>query len=289
MVTSSTINAPHTSSDGKKDISVNQDSALIQCDSCTNRVAVDLSDIVLEHVSTEERHMGPEHWYEGRIELRCDACGAVLTVGYEESEYPEGVTNYQKTRALAGGHFLSLTGDAISTFADRLYALDTQSGLLLPESREIVTEVEQGAAKLLLAAHRDPDILFKADPRAFEELVAYIFEQHGFQVELTARTRDGGRDIIALQMDALGVSLKYLIECKRYAKHRKVSVDLVRALYGVHQAEGANKSVLVTTSSFSSDATAFSQRQNTTAQQMSLVDFKQLQDWVAKTVKKRPW
>jgi hypothetical protein len=48
----------------------------------------------------------------------------------------------------------------------------------------------------------------------------------------------------------------------------------------VHQAEGANKSMVVTTSTFSPDAQAFARFQNTTAIQMRLVDFAELQRWI---------
>jgi restriction system protein len=111
-------------------------------------------------------------------------------------------------------------------------------------------------------------------------MVAYIFDRFGFQVELTKKSRDGGRDIIALRTDELGIPLRYLIECKRYAKDRPVGVGIVRSLFGVQQAEGANKSLIVTTSSFSADARRFAGMQNTTAILMSLVDFGALKRWI---------
>jgi hypothetical protein len=52
-------------------------------------------------------------------------------------------------------------------------------------------------------------------------------------------------------------TLRILIECKRYDPHHKVSVGLVRALYGVKHHEGATKAILATTSTFTRGAEAF--------------------------------
>jgi HJR/Mrr/RecB family endonuclease len=35
--------------------------------------------------------------------------------------------------------------------------------------------------------------------RLFEEFVAELFHEFGYEVELTKRTRDGGRDVIAIR------------------------------------------------------------------------------------------
>ncbi len=49
--------------------------------------------------------------------------------------------------------------------------------------------------------------------RKFEELVAEIFHNFGYKVELTQQTRDGGKDIIAISNEN-AIRNKYLIECK---------------------------------------------------------------------------
>ncbi len=67
------------------------------------------------------------------------------------------------------------------------------------------------------------------------------------------RTRDGGRDIVAIGEKARSL-LKYIIECKRHRKDRKVGISYVRALYGVKLSEGATKAILATTSGFTKGA-----------------------------------
>jgi HJR/Mrr/RecB family endonuclease len=90
-------------------------------------------------------------------------------------------------------------------------------------------------------------------------MIAFIFQSHGFEVELTPVAKDGGRDIVAVQR-SLGVLTRWLVECKRYAITHKVGVELVRQLYGVLMSEQANKAILVTTSGFTAGAREFAER-----------------------------
>jgi hypothetical protein len=91
--------------------------------------------------------------------------------------------------------------------------------------------------------------------REFEELIAGVWTRFGYQVELTARTKDGGRDIIAVRKAE--AETRFLIECKRYSPENKVGVSLVRALYGVKVDEKATKAILATTSTFTTGAKRF--------------------------------
>ena len=78
----------------------------------------------------------------------------------------------------------------------------------------------------------------------------------------------------------LDIKSKYIIECKRYAKENPVGVDLVRNLYGVQHQEGANKSVLATTSRFTKDARTFADGVNTTQWGMDLKEYDDIVRWV---------
>ncbi len=120
--------------------------------------------------------------------------------------------------------------------------IDASSGLYPRQLISIYASVNDELIAYLAA---NPRALRELNPRRFEEVVAELFRKRGFAVELTPRTRDGGRDVLAVQSDTLGKSL-YLIECKRYAPSRKVGVEVVRGLYGVLQADRATKGVIVT-------------------------------------------
>lgn len=138
---------------------------------------------------------------------------------------------------------------------------------------KLIVSVEEA---LVEAIQREPASIFRIPSRAFEELVAGVFRRKGFETELTKATRDGGRDIIAIH-EVLGIRAKYIIECKRYAEHRKVSLELVQRLYGVKMAEAANKAILATTSSFTRDATAFASHH---LWDLELKSFEDIMQWI---------
>ncbi len=151
---------------------------------------------------------------------------------------------------------------------------DGSSSLLIPENRLVVSSANDGLIKYL-AKH--PELLYTLEPRKFEELVAEIFRDKGYNVELTPKTRDGGKDIYAIRKEPFG-SLLYVIECKRYASSNKVGVEVVRGLYGVTQAEKATMGIIATTSTFTSTALDFAAPLK---YQLSLRDYDALQEWLS--------
>ena len=120
-----------------------------------------------------------------------------------------------------------------------------------------------------------PQEMLKLDPRQFEELVAELWRSLGYETELTARTKDGGRDIVAVRR--FEANVRFLIECKRYDPSHKVGVELVRALYGVRMHERATKGILATTSSFTRGAKEFFAEH---VWEMESRDFDGVVDWV---------
>ena len=65
-------------------------------------------------------------------------------------------------------------------------------------------------AEVIKYFSKHPEMLFSLPPRKFEELIASIFENNGFDVELTPETRDGGIDIIAVRNDQLTGQTQHL-------------------------------------------------------------------------------
>jgi Restriction endonuclease len=88
----------------------------------------------------------------------------------------------------------------------------------------------------------------------FEDLVERLLLKMGFATEGRKRSADGGIDIIAVSTQPL-ISGRYIIQCKRYTN--SVSSPIIRDLYGVVNASNANKGILITTSTFTSDASEF--------------------------------
>ena len=112
--------------------------------------------------------------------------------------------------------------------------------------------------RLIEALHKSPERLTQLSHRDFEKLVAEIFDGLGYEVELTKRTRDGGRDVIAIRRAE--VNTRFLIECKHPDKRKKIGVRPVRELLGVKADAGASLAILATTAYFSPEAQLFFER-----------------------------
>tara|TARA_Y100001970_G_scaffold288876_1_gene417525 strand:- start:844 stop:2349 length:1506 start_codon:yes stop_codon:yes gene_type:complete len=92
----------------------------------------------------------------------------------------------------------------------------------------------------------------------FEHLVAQLFEwqfaKDGTEVKVTQASRDRGVDAIVFDPDPF-MGGKYVLQAKRYTN--TVDVASVRDLYGTVMNEGANRGILITTSSYGPDAYEF--------------------------------
>lgn len=123
---------------------------------------------------------------------------------------------------------------------------------------------------------KNPEKLFKLSPRSFEELIASILHDMGYDVQLTPKTHDGGFDIRALNKNGIAPFLT-LVECKKYSPDRPVGIELVRNLHGVLNIENANAAALITTSYFTSGAIDLQRRLGF---RLSLHDYNKLQEWL---------
>ena len=93
--------------------------------------------------------------------------------------------------------------------------------------------------------------LYTITARQFEQFVEVIFKRMGYETELTASTRDGGRDVIATRSDP-GAAESVRIECKRVQAN--VGVRRARELLGVVDADNATRGILVSAGGFTRDA-----------------------------------
>jgi restriction system protein len=113
-------------------------------------------------------------------------------------------------------------------------------------------------AKAVLGSLNKSTNLAAMDWQDFEHLIRELFEKefagHGAEVKITQASRDRGVDAIAFDPDPIHGG-KYVIQAKRYT--HTVDVSAVRDLCAVVTKEGASRGILVTTSSYGSDAYAF--------------------------------
>ena len=95
----------------------------------------------------------------------------------------------------------------------------------------------------------NPRFLFEFESRKFEEFIAASYDREGWAVELTPRSGDGGRDVIATRND-FG-SIRIYDEVKRYGPGKRVTAEKVHALTGVvNTHQNVSKGVLTTTAEF---------------------------------------
>lgn len=113
-------------------------------------------------------------------------------------------------------------------------------------------------SKFIYAKHPE-SVLFSLDGYDFEYLISALYNEMGYQTEVTKRSGDGGVDVKA-EKESIGEKEKLLIQCKRYTD--PVGQPAIRDLYGASSDAKANKGVLVTTSNFTKPAKEFASRNN---------------------------
>ncbi len=111
--------------------------------------------------------------------------------------------------------------------------------------------IERRRLKRLAERAADADVLAGLSWEALERVAAQGFASMGFEAQLTAEGADGGYDIVLTSPAG-----RFLVQAKHW-REGSVGVDVVRALYGVVQAEGATGGYVVTSGSFTLAAAEF--------------------------------
>jgi len=133
--------------------------------------------------------------------------------------------------------------------------------------------------KSTLAAQSGLDSLRDVHWKEFEDLLGEVFRRQGYSVEETlGGGADGGVDLVLRRSGK-----KTLVQAKRW-RGKLVSVNIVRELFGVMAADGADSGILVTTSAFTTDATSWVRGKN-----IKLIDGKELAALVKSVQSGRPY
>lgn len=117
----------------------------------------------------------------------------------------------------------------------------------------VIQNVVDFSRKLLAKLIRKHDLLQFIDDRRFEELIATLLFDLGFQnIELTPPRKDGGKDIIAQFFSSTtGQKVTYYFECKHWVSGQKVSLNWAIKLLDVIQNDQVDAGILLTSSTFS--------------------------------------
>ena len=92
--------------------------------------------------------------------------------------------------------------------------------------------------------------------KEFEFEVLRLLQAMGFEAQVTGYSQDGGVDLVATNSSPLAAG-KCVVQCK--ARSRPVGEPVLRDLFGTMHARGANKGILITTSTFTAAALRFAQ------------------------------
>jgi len=209
-------------------------------------------------------------WYEHET-TSCLRCGEILdqtTVHCSE----HGPNNEHYDGTIRSFFRMNDQGRAESVRLDELY--ETPDKGSPPEQVNTTIVLVNDELKRILAKY--PERMYDLNSRKFEELVADILRDFGWDVEMTKATRDGGVDLYVYIRNEIIASLM-IVECKRWAPNRAVGIDRVQRLRGVQETTNANISMLVTTSHFTQPAIAECRRYE---HLMALRDYQDLKRWL---------
>jgi HJR/Mrr/RecB family endonuclease len=124
--------------------------------------------------------------------------------------------------------------------------------IILNYRRNNQRQYQQEQAKLRVQRDSEYQKLMSLSSFEFEEFVADLYLAKGFDVKLTPRTGDGGKDIILRKDNEI-----YLVECKRYHEKNKVSRPAIQKFHSALMDMDAKEGFFVTTSFFTQPASAY--------------------------------
>lgn len=144
---------------------------------------------------------------------------------------------------------------------------------------ELDIAVRPVSTKLIYDLAQDPDKLHELSSRKFEELIAELLSDMGYDVIVTPMTRDGGRDILAYFKLPHG-NILTIVDCKKFSKHRKIGPDIIQRLLWIsNQKDHASNVMVATTSYFTSGAKDLAKDYE---YQLSLKDFDCISEWLSR-------
>jgi len=142
---------------------------------------------------------------------------------------------------------------------------------------QVVLSVRTAWIEIIKAITDDPDFIYRVDPRKMEELIAGAYEREHWDVVLTPRSGDKGRDVIATK-PGFG-QVRIYDQVKRYTPGHIVTADEVRSLVGVLSIQkNVSKGVLTTTTTFAPNM--YEEVQHLMPYRLELKNGDQLRDWL---------
>lgn len=179
------------------------DDPIVRCGRCGKEIKIPQNWFEGDSYSIGEFGMGERIQHDFYCEVECDNCGNQMSVMIHGYKYPIGGYEGQDSEA-----------EDCEVISEPAVEMD-----YIP--KPVLTLCEQ----ILY----NPQSVYDLEPWEFEELVADVFRKNGLYAEVTQKTGDGGKDIVAT-FDMGGVLYKTYFECKQQSLKRPVGVGMVPAL-----------------------------------------------------------
>jgi restriction endonuclease len=141
------------------------------------------------------------------------------------------------------------------------------------------SKITEANSELVRYLQLHPEYMYQLAPQRFEDAIAEILADMGFEVQFTPRGgRDGGRDLFAVISLPIG-RLLTVVECKRYSARNKIGSDIVeRFIYTIDRKDNASCGLIATTSFFSGEAKAIEEKFKW---RLKLRDFDGIREWLS--------
>jgi restriction system protein len=117
---------------------------------------------------------------------------------------------------------------------------------------EVAEAVKVMAGRLAQIVARDPGALRTIEWRDLERMVAEIFLELGFDVELTPPSKDGGKDVI-VRGRVRGNNVTYFIEAKHWVSGHRVGLATVSEFVRVVASKDIAGGLILSTSGYTGD------------------------------------
>ena len=143
--------------------------------------------------------------------------------------------------------------------AIELLDLDSLKGWILRLERSsddyssVVQAIKELSKQFARIIARNPEELMQMEWRDMERMLAAVFDDLGFRVELTPSSKDGGKDLI-LEFSVLGEKRSYLVEVKHWRSQQKVGKGYISDFVNVVANEKRQGGLYLATYGYCHDA-----------------------------------
>lgn len=127
-----------------------------------------------------------------------------------------------------------------------------ETDLIIPPQPSII--ILDKCSAIIRDLLKDGEHLYRLHWKEFEDLIAHLLKNFGWSITPMGYTKDDNVDIVAIRSVEPDVNFRMMVQCKKFAKYRKVGVDVVREVWSTKWEKGFHSAMIVTSSFFTKGA-----------------------------------